>query len=111
AYQIAHAGAVLGIPQLEGDGGGSMVYALVSVVGAVTVLRFTRIASVIFLLAALMAVLISLLYADNAVMLWAVASVLLSGASWWAHRRARRLSHTKETAPSLIASNQRSRSH
>lgn len=91
AYQIAHAGAVLGIAQLAGDGGGGLVYTLISALAAITLLRFARIGGSLFLVAALCAVWVGLLYEDHALFWWAAVSVVLAAASFWMAARARTL--------------------
>ncbi|MCL6452931.1 MAG: hypothetical protein K6T78_04775 [Alicyclobacillus sp.] len=79
AYTLTRVGAVNDIPQLLGDGGGSLVFTVLVALGAINALWLPRVGAGVFLVATVVAVLVALLYQDTTSWYWAGGSVVLCG--------------------------------
>jgi len=80
SYQIASAGLLYQVAQLEGDGGAGLVFTFLFFLAALLALVKPVAGVVMFILSALLAIFAGQLYGDNVMMLWAVAPALLAGA-------------------------------
>lgn len=77
AYTITTLGIANDIPQLTGDGGGGMAFAFLLAIGAGVAVKFQRIASAIFILAAIVSLWVGLLYQDSLTMFWSLGAAIL----------------------------------
>jgi hypothetical protein len=94
SYVIAEAGATYQVVQLEGDGGGGLVFALLCIIAGLLVFVRPLLSAGTFILASVMALGVGILYGDNAMLLWAVVPVALTAVNVYLHialRRKRRL--------------------
>lgn len=87
SYQIASAGVLNNIPQLQGDGGGGLVFAVLCVAAALFTLWRPWIAVVVLVVNALTIILVGFLFGDSTVYLWAGAALVLAILSAVAHRQ------------------------
>ncbi|MCL6516068.1 hypothetical protein [Alicyclobacillus sp.] len=90
SYAIAAVGVGNAIPQLEGDGGAGMVFALLFLVGAVLIWVRPRWAWMPLLLAMVPGLLAGWLYQDVTMWGWCLVPALLAAASHGLHRWRRR---------------------
>jgi hypothetical protein len=91
SYQIASAGVTYAVPQLEGDGGGGLLIAVVAAIsGAIAFIRLW-IAQIGLAITSLLALGVGTAFADRITSLWAwvpVLLILLTGVGqWWLHRQ------------------------
>ena len=87
AMLIASNGALYQIPQLEGDGGGGLIFALLCLIaGFLTWLR-PRIAAAVFLVAAAVTVLVGLIYQDRIEMFWCAVPLVCAIADFYVYIR------------------------
>lgn len=77
AYHITSIGVNNGVAQLTGDGGGGMTFAVLLVIAAGLGVRFQRIGAAIFMLAAVIALWVGMIYQDSMMLFWAVGAVAL----------------------------------
>ena len=78
SYLIAHMGALYQIPQLEGDGGGGMLVAVLCMIGGGLIFFRLWAADTAFLLAALTALLVGLSFQDSTTAWWSIAPFLFA---------------------------------
>jgi uncharacterized membrane protein len=71
---ISEAGAAYQIPQLEGDGGGGMIFAFLCFIGALVYLIRPVISIPFFILSAVTGLLAGFLYNDPVMWVWAIVS-------------------------------------
>jgi hypothetical protein len=86
SYTIAYVGTANQIPQLEGDGGGGIVFAALCLLAAILVLWRPIISMWLYGLALVVILLTGYLYEDRAMWLWGAAALVLGILSWVAHR-------------------------
>ncbi|MDQ0188710.1 hypothetical protein JI721_13055 [Alicyclobacillus cycloheptanicus] len=86
AMQIASAGAVNQIPQLEGDGGGGMVFALLCFIAGVLCMLKPIIALFCYTLTVLAGVVVGIIYDDPVLWMWAGGALILTGCCYASHR-------------------------
>ncbi|MCL6627536.1 hypothetical protein [Alicyclobacillus shizuokensis] len=97
ALWVAEVGAEQQIPQLEGDGGAGLVFALLCLAGGVAALFRRWLGCALFSLAALAGVWAGVVFADLVTGLWAVAPLALGFVAWWKGGRCRGRSRTAQT--------------
>ncbi|WP_067934976.1 hypothetical protein [Alicyclobacillus kakegawensis] len=83
AMALAEVGVQQQIPQLEGDGGAGMVFALLCLAGGVTALFRRWLGCALFLLAALVGAWAGVVFADLLTGLWSIAPLALGAVAWW----------------------------
>lgn len=93
SYRIAAAGATQQIPQLQGDGGGGLVFAALCVIGAVLILKRPLFAAAALLFAALLVSFVALSFGDLVIFWWALAALCLSVCSYVVHRLSKSIRH------------------
>jgi hypothetical protein len=87
SYHIAVVGTTNGIPQLEGDGGGGILFAGLCLLAAVALLWRPVISVILLTLAAMVIVLTGFLYEDSTMYLWGAAAVVLAILGAVTHRQ------------------------
>ncbi|QSO54289.1 hypothetical protein JZ785_11270 [Alicyclobacillus curvatus] len=98
SYRIAAAGAAQQIPQLQGDGGGGLVFALVCVIAAVVVLKRPSIGVWLLSGAAVIAGFVGLSFGDPSMYWWAIAALALAVLDFVIHRMLKSTKHRYGTA-------------
>lgn len=78
SYMIAQIGIVNQIPQLEGDGGGGVVFTALLVLIGILALFKPFLAVFLFVFSALLSLLVGLTYQDPVTMYWSIGPFLLS---------------------------------
>lgn len=101
SLQIAQAGAANQIPQLEGDGGGGMAFAVLLFLSGLILLWKPLWAAFAFAVSAIVILSVGLIYQDNVMLWWTAAPVLLGGLGLFAHFRKKRAAQTaRSNSPS-----------
>lgn len=89
AIAIADAGVIHQIPQLEGDGGGALLFAVVLAVAGMIAMWSPIVAVWLYFLAMLIGTIVALLYQDLMLWFWVAGTLALCVASLTSIRRAR----------------------
>lgn len=103
SFIIANVGAQNQIPQLEGDGGASVVFAVIVLIAAVLCFFRPLIASPIFLLGTLVGSLCAATYEDSLMYVWSIVSFLFAASSFLIYRFARKRQRTQPQPENLTA--------
>lgn len=90
SYSIAYAGALNQIPQLEGDGGGGLIFSALMVCAALIGLLSPLWSSILFLASMVIAVLVGSFYQDPVMLWWSALPLLLAVLNLLAPRRSRK---------------------
>ncbi len=90
SYRIAAAGAVQQIPQLQGDGGGGLVFAVLCLIGAVVLLKRPFIATWILAVATVLVAFVGLSFGDPAMYWWSGITLVLTVYTFMQHRLLKR---------------------
>ncbi len=78
------------IPQLEGDGGGGIIFAFLTFLAAIIYLIKPTLAIIIFLLSTIVSAFSSFLFGDSVILLWSAGTVILAFLCYLANRISRR---------------------
>jgi len=93
SLEILQVGVTNQIPQLEGDGGGGILFAVLTFISALACLIKPLVAFLLFLITTLLSTFISFLFSDPLLLTWSAISITLAALSFLAHRaRKNRLS-------------------
>lgn len=96
SYLIAQVGILNQIPQLEGDGGGGVAFAVLCFITAILVLFKPMVSVILFVVSALLALLVGLTYQDPIPMYWSLGPLVLAAAIVVNHYlKRRKLGHVK----------------
>ncbi len=98
SYRIAAAGAAQQIPQLQGDGGGGLVFALLCIVAAVVALKRPSIGVWVLACATILVGFVGLSFGDASMYWWAVAALALAVFDFVIHRILKSTRHRYGTA-------------
>lgn len=92
AIAIAQAGVVNQIPQLEGDGGGSLLFAVVLATAGIAGMWKPVVALPLYAITLVIGVLVALIYQDLMLWFWDLGALILGAVTVFSARKARQRS-------------------
>jgi hypothetical protein len=96
SFAIAHVGVTVQSAQLEGDGGGGLLFALLCLVSGVVVLAKPFISVFTFVVSAVVTIFVGMTYSDDIMIIWSVVPIILAATSLYMHYSTRRRHRTQQ---------------
>lgn len=81
SYEIAHMGVLMTNAQLEGDGGGGLVFAIVCFFAAIVLFYKPLWSTILYFISAIFVILVGVFYQDMSMLIWSALAVVFMGSS------------------------------